>query len=557
MIKYKLFAIASVFALGLTSCGDFGDTNIDPEHLNEGNVPMAMLFTNGQHQSLGTDWDIWRNSCIHASQWIQHMTSIQWWEDYGRYTWSDAYSGAYWDTYSGDRGAMRDITTAYDSWKDADGMALDWNIARVMRVYAFSKMTDLYGDIPYSQAGRPGEYSYPEYDTQESIYKSMLQELDEAQANLNSGVAQMKAHDVYFQGDAASWKRFANSLMLRLAMRLVKVDEATAKSYAAKAVSNGLITSNDQNVKLDHPGGVTTNDSSEPFAKINAHEDKEFFLSKTFVDILKSSSDPRLALIATVCENPDISVQSSDYEYGNSDPAIQHGLPSGGYSNGPSSPYFIGKVDARFDSEKGNIYHDKPGDAGVHFKSRFSVPNRYTYSDPEAPTFIVTNAQTQLLLAEAALRGYISGNAGAFFEAGIRAAMAQFSQFPSKGASTLVDTYLTPAAVDAYVASQTAAFATASAEGKKEMINIQYWINSFGDEYEAFANWRRSGYPTLEASPFCIGTANADGNSQSKGIPSRFRYPTSEDQINTTNYQAAVSRLSGGDRFDSRIWWDK
>ncbi len=152
MKKYKVLAIASVFALGLTSCGDFGDTNIDPEHLNEGNVPVAMLFTNGQHQALGSDWDIWRNSCIHASQWIQHMTSIQWWEDYGRYTWSDASSGAYWDTYSGDRGAMRDITTAYDTWKDQEGMAIDWNIARVMRVYAFSKMTDLYGDIPYSQA---------------------------------------------------------------------------------------------------------------------------------------------------------------------------------------------------------------------------------------------------------------------------------------------------------------------------------------------------------------------------------------------------------------------
>ncbi|MBR0263625.1 MAG: SusD/RagB family nutrient-binding outer membrane lipoprotein [Prevotella sp.] len=557
MKKYKVFAIASVFALGLTSCGDFGDTNIDPEHLNEGNVPVAMLFSNGQHQALGSDWDIWRNSCIHASQWIQHMTSIQWWEDYGRYTWSDAYSGAYWDTYSGDRGAMRDITTAYDKWKEEAGMTIDWNIARVMRVYAFSKMTDLYGDIPYSQAGRPGLYSYPEYDTQESIYKSMLTELDEAQANLGSGTAQMKSHDVYFQGDAASWKRFANSLMLRLAMRLVKVDEGTAKTYAAKALANGLITTTAQNVKLDHPGGVTTNDSAEPFAKINAHEDKEFFMSKTFIDILKESNDPRLALIATVCTNPDISVQSADYEYGNSDPAIQQGLPSGGYSNGPSSPYFIGKVDSRFDASEGNIYHDTPGDAGVHFKSRFSVPNRYTYSDPEAPTFIVTNAQTQLLLAEAALRGYISGDAATYFEAGIRAAMEQFGQFPSKGASTLVDTYLTADAVDAYVAAQKTAFVAADTEAKKEMINTQYWINSFGDEYEAFANWRRSGYPALEASPFCIGTANADGNSQSKGIPRRFRYPTSEDQINTTNYQAAVSRLSGGDRFDSRIWWDK
>lgn len=557
MKKYKVLALASVFTLGLTSCGDFGDTNIDPEHLNEGNVPMAMLFSNGQHQALGSDWDIWRNACIHSAQWIQHLTSIQWWEDYGRYTWSDAYSGAYWDTYSGDRGAMRDLTTAYDAWQGQEGYEIDWNIARVMRVYAFSKMTDLYGDIPYSQAGRPALYSYPEYDTQESIYKSMLAELDEAQANLGSGTAKMKSQDLYFQGDAASWKRFANSLMLRLAMRLVKVDEATAKQYAAKAQANGLITDNAQNVKLDHPGGTTTNDSAEPFAKINAHEDKEFFMSKTFIDVLKESADPRLALIATVCENPDISVQSADYQYGNSDPAIQQGLPSGGYSNGPSSPYFIGQVDDRFDKSEGNIYHDTPGDAGVHFKSRFSVPNRYTYSDPEAPTFIVTNAQTQLLLSEAAVRGYVSGDAAAYFEAALRAAMAQFSQFPSKGASTLVDTYLTDDAVNTYVSNMMTLFNAADNAGKIGMINIQYWINSFGDEYESFANWRRSGWPVLTESPFCSGKPQADGNSASNGIPRRFRYPTSEDQINTANYQAAVSRLSGGDRFDSRVWWDK
>lgn len=568
MKNFKYLAMASVFALGMTSCGDFDDTNIDPEHLNEGNVPIEMLFTNGQHQALGSDWDIWRTGCIYSSQFVQHMVSIQWWEDYGRYVWSDGYSGSYWDTYSSDRGAMRDLTTCYDKWQNVEGMEIDWNIARVMRIYAFSKMTDLYGDIPYSQAGRPAQYSYPVYDTQESIYKSMLAELDEAQANLSSGTATIKNHDVYFQGDAASWKKFANSLMLRLAMRLVKVDEATARQYAAKAMSNGLLTSNDDNVKLEHPGGVTTNDSAEPFAKINAHEDKEFFLSNTLVDYLKATNDPRLSLIGTVCTNPeDYSVQdAANYQYGNSDPAIQKGLPVGGYSNGPSSPYFIGNDYPEFDATEGNMYHKEDGSV-VHFQSVFSVPNRYTYSDPEAPTFIVTYAQTQLLLAEAAVRGYVSGEAATYLENGLRAACAQFSQFPAKGAANLVDTYLTADAVNAFVEGILADFNAASNEGKMEIINTQYWVNSFGDEYEAFSNWRRSGYPQLKASPFCSGqgtytfangkTATADGNSASNGIPRRFRYPTSEDQINTANYKEAVSRMNGGDRFDSRVWWDK
>lgn len=536
MKKFKYLAFASIFALGLVSCGDFDDTNIDPEHLNEGNLPTEYLFTNAQHQALGSDWDMWRTGCIYSAQWIQHLTSIDWWPYYGRYEYSDGYSASFWDTFSGDRGAMRDITTCYDKWQGEEGLEVDWNMARVMRIYAFAKMSDLYGDIPYSQAGRPSQYSYPVYDKQEDIYRSMLAELDEAQANL-SGTAKMGKQDVYFQGDASKWKKFANSLMLRLAMRLVKVDEATAKTYAQKALANGLLESNDDNVKLNHPGGVTTNDSAEPFAKINAHEDKEFFLSKTFVDILKSTNDPRISLLGTVCDDPSISVQSPDFQYGNCDPAIQEGLPSGGYSNSPSSEFFIGQVDTRFNNDE----------FLANYASKFSVPNRYTYSDPEAPTFIITYAQTQLLLAEAAFRGYIDGDAKTYFENGIRAAMAQFSQFPK--ATALVNAYLTATAVNEYVNSELANF-----EGNElDKINTQYWINTFGDPHEAFANWRRSDFPKLTASPYA-------GYKESKStiIPRRFCYPQTESQVNSTNYNEAVNRLgSNGDRFDSRMWWDR
>ena len=304
MKTLKYFALASVFALGLTSCGDFGDLNTDPEHLNEGNVPYAMLFSNAQHQALGSDWDMWRTGCIYSAQWTQQLSSIDWWDWYGRYEYSDGYSASFWDTYSSDRGAMRDVTTCYDKWNGVAGMEVDWNMARVMRIYAFAKMSDLYGDIPYSEAGRPALYSYPKYDSQEDIYKSMLAELDEAQANL-TGTAVMGAQDLYFQGDASQWKKFANSLMLRLAMRLVKVDPTTAKTYAAKAYANGVITSNDDNVLLKHTDGLTTNDSAEPFAKINAHEDREFYLAKTFVDMLKNTNDPRLSLIGTVAPTQD------------------------------------------------------------------------------------------------------------------------------------------------------------------------------------------------------------------------------------------------------------
>ncbi len=563
-MKIYNILLASALTLGVTSCGDFGDLNTNPESINSGNVPYEMLFSNAQHQALGSDWDQWRTGCIYSSQFVQQLVSINWWDSYGRYQWSDGYSASYWDTYSSDRGAMRDVTTVYDKWEGDESLAIDWNMARVMRVYAFSKMTDLYGDIPYSQAGRPSKYSYPVYDTQEEIYKSMLKELDEAQANLGSGTAKMKTADLYFSGDAASWKKFANSLMLRLAMRLVKVDEATAKTYAAKAVANGVMTSNDDNAKLEHSAdALTTNDSCEPFAKIIAHEDREFFISDFFVKLLKNSSDPRLSLIATVApyassgQYTDIQNNTSGTwtanDYGDMSFDAQQGLLQGGYSDGPKSQYFIGKspeaqadpnsIWAKFNDETWRSDYAK----------NFSSPNRCTYADPTTPTFIVTYAQTQFLLAEAAVRGYISGDAKTYYENGVKAAFDQFNQFRNGAAAIKVvtDQYGSlAAAAQAYLAAN-----PYNASKALEQINTQYYINSFGDEYEVFSNWRRSGFPVLTPNA----QAANDGQCATNGgsIPRRFRYPTSESQVNTTNYDAASARMTGGDRMDSRVWWDK
>lgn len=533
-IKYAFAAASLVFAS--TSCSDFGDTNIDPEHMNEGNVPYEMLFTNAQHQVMGSDWDVWRNGCIYSAQWMQHVSSIRNWWNYSLYAYSEGYSSAYWGIYSGDRGALRDVTTVMDLWKDQEGYELDYNMARIVRVYGMHRMTDLYGDIPYSQAGRPNEYSYPVYDAQKDIYMDMLKELDEAQANLKAGgVAKVGKQDVYFQGDAEKWVKFANSLMLRIAMRMSKVEPETAKTWVNKAVSNGLITSNADNVKLDHPAGVTTDDSSEPYAKIYSHESRgEFYVSEYFVNMLKETSDPRLALIATVCENPTISVQdASNYQYGNSDPAIQQGLPSG-YSNDKTNDWFIGKDYPKFNEEG---YLEK-------YISEYSTINRYTYSNPTSPSFIVTYAQTQLLLAEAAVRGWISGDAKTYYETGVRAAMEQFSQFPN--ATALYNQYLTSDAVDAYLANN-------PFDGSLEQINTQYWINCFCDEYETFANWRRSGYPELVPvkNAKTYGLCATDGS-----IPRRFTYPSTESQVNSDNYNSAVSKLEHGDTFMSRVWWD-
>lgn len=542
MKKFLVYmACATAAVMGSTSCSDFGDVNIDPEHLNEGNVPLEMLFTNAQHQALGSDWDVWRNGCIYAAQWMNHVASFNW-QGYAMYQWSDGYSAAYWDgVYSGDRGAIRDVTNVLMQWKEDPAHEIDYQIARIMRVYVMHRMTDLYGDIPYTQAGQPREYSYPVYDRQQDIYMDMLNQLNEAQAALKgAGTAPMSSHDVYYQGNTDKWAKFANSLMLRIAMRMTKVDPATAETWVKTAVNNGLFASNEDNAMLLHTNAVTTNDTSEPYAKIYAHEDRgNFFVNKFFIDMLKETKDPRLSLIATVCEDPRISVQEgSNFQYGNTDPEVQQGFDDG-FDDDKTSDWFIGNQPG-YEAFKDQEYLDS-------YRSKYSTINRYTYSNPTSPTFICTYAQTQLLLAEAALRGWVSGSAQTYYENGVRAAMEQFAQFPN--ATALYNQYLTADAVNQYLAEN-----PFDAAKGYEQINTQYWINCFCDEYETFANWRRSGYPEMDPA---WDPAHPYTNSDTGGtIPRRFRYPSTESSVNMANYNEAVGRLNNGDRFTSRIWWD-
>lgn len=557
MNKYLKYTFAALsFVTVATSCGDFGDTNLDPEHLNEGNVPYSMVFTNAQHQALGSDWDVWRNGVIYASQWNQHIACGGWYWDYGVNSFSDGYSSALWDgIYSGGRGAVRDVTTVMDLWKKQAGMEQNYNIARIMRVYTMHRLTDLYGDIPYSEAGRPLLHSYPKYDSQESIYMDMLKELDEAQANLTTGKAPVGSQDIYYGGDVAKWKKFANSMMLRLAMRLSKVAPDIAKTWVAKAVANGPIIAAEDNCYLLHSGGSVNDDSSEPYAKIFTQSDPgTAFINKTFYNVLSSTNDPRIPLIMCVVpDNPTAGFTNKAYSYGSSDPTKQKGLP-GCYSMGPTSDYFIGKYFDEFYYEQkivgkdtielGNKELYKEAMPG-YYKKIYSQPNRYTYADPEGPTFLATAAQTYLLMAEAAKRGWITGSAKTYYEQGVTAAMKQFAQFPN--GNKLYSQYMSDAVIATYLTNNPYDDSKAF-----EQINTQYWITCFCDEYETFSNWRRSGFPTLTYPDLYLKPLEGVNHNLSR----RFTYPINESQINSAHYKEAVDKLTKGDTFESRVWWD-
>jgi len=520
MKKVIIYMVTALCLLtGMAGCSDFSDTNIDPERLTEDKLNYNLMFTSVQVYVYGTDWEVWRNSMIYISTMLQHTASTESYWNGDKYTYSSGYNSAYWDRILPN--GIRNSIDVINKWKDDDAYYAEVQMMRIMKVILFHRLTDQYGDVPYSEAGLGyiSGVGYPKYDDQQSIYQDMLKELKEAAEALSTvSGSQIASADLMYKGDVVKWRKFAYSLMLRLGMRLSKVDPSAAQTWVNTAVSGGIFESNEDNGIIEHPDGVETDNSIDGFAKIIAHEDPNAYrLSESFVNLLKNSNDPRLPFIATVCENPSLKIGSGSWQIGDSTFSKQLGMPNGYDTN----------------NEATDISH-APNWTGN--KNDYSVISRYTFSRRDAPTFVLTHAENQLLLAEAAHRGWISGSAKDYYNAGVTAGMEQFSQFGITGiSSSRIDQYL-----------QENPFEETKA---LEQINVQYYIVTFSDEYETFANWRRSGYPVLK-------TVNYYNNVTNGTIPRRFTYPNAESSVNQTNYLNAVGKLKNGDTMTSRVWWD-
>jgi hypothetical protein len=285
------------------------------------------------------------------------------------------------------------------------------------------------------------------------------------------------------------------------------------------------MTSNDDNAIVLHyavnDAQVSNNGSGW---ELITEEAGQFKMSKTFIDFFKSHNDPRLHFYATVSTNPGALWGTPNFNFGDTTSSKQIGMPNGYDNNGGLVPI--------------NTAPNYPDTV-----TKYSIVNRFTFARADAPTFVLTSAETQLLLAEAAQRGWITGDAADIYRTGVRLA---FSQLIQTGANWTEGQALAQA--DNYLAANPYLAATGI-----QQINEQYWVTVFMDEYEAFANWRRSGFPVLTP----VNYPNPSINKTGGVIPRRLTYPLEEASTNTQNYNEAVSRLSDGNKMTSRMWWDK
>lgn len=368
--------------------------------------------------------------------------------------------------------------------------------ARILKAFLMLHITDRWGDVPYSEAFQGPKNNKPKFDSQRSIYNDLLKELKEAVAQISAGLP----NDPLFDGNFNKWKSWGNSLRAIVALRMSKTEDAAiAKTAFAEAVAGGLMTANTDNAIFKY---LSNSNFENPFYTNYTRQGRyDYGTCATVVDKLKSINDPRLPIFARTAIN------TGEYK----------GLPYG--------------EDAYYDL------------------TDFSLLGRAIYAQ-NAPLQLTTYAQMCFTMAEAALRGWIAGGdatVASWYEKGINASMDQWSAVSTNPLVSITaeqkNNYRVQTAIDIPAVN------TLSFDEKLNRIQTQKWINFYmNNSYEAWAEWRRTGYPVLLPA---IDPMNAGGQ-----IPRRQCYPTTEKDLNSAHYSEVVTR-QGSDELSTRMWWDR
>ena len=436
---------------------------------------------------------------------------------------------------------------------------------RIHRVYLMSILTDTYGDIPCSEAGLGfiEGISNPKYDKQEDIYNWFFAELKDCVSQLGTGSDRISGDVTSLNGDTDLWKKYANSLILRFAMRISDVNPALAQQEfeGVLASESGYIGNSNENAYVKY--------LDAPFTLYDGSRDLDFranalsailygqdptsptFVCSTLYNMLKDNNDPRLLKICRNYINTTRSETKPEGCFDVTDDMIawENAGGTGVQANDPGAAWWDQWPTVPATSEIPtlqqlvNNYPDKGYDQS-NYPARMTRPFlALAFEQPNCPGILITSAEVEFLLAEAATKGWaVQGDAESHYEAGIRAAMQLLNDcYDIVGKISETD-------INDYIA------ANPLGDNPKEQINKEAYILHLTNPAEAWANLRRSDYPVLQdRAKFgnftytCVDGFNT---------PVRLKYPNLEAKYNSVNYKVAIERLGGTDDWHKRMWWD-
>lgn len=404
----------------------------------------------------------------------------------------------------------------------ADPASAEAALANVVWVLAFHRVTDYWGPIPYFKAGEPGN-SVP-YDPQDKIYDDFFKRLANAVNVLKTktGETPFGSADIIYGGNVNKWIKFANTLRLRLAMRISKVDPARAKTEAEAAVASGVLTTSP-----DEDAYLTRSDAGSDWNGLSVMSDwNEFRMSATMESVLKGYSDPRMPIYFLPAK------KTGTYE------GLRNGLTSTQQTEDINKPDANSHVGARWASKD------------------FGGTDKYQTT----PQNVMAVAEAYFLRAEGAVLGWaMGGTAKELYEKGIENSMKQWGITDPAAISAYTNSSSTPIAPQDYLNSPPAANIPVKFSSdpvvQKQQIFLQKWLAIFPDGAEAWADYRRSHvlplYPVANSD-------NPDITNTTTQYIRRIPFLLSEKQTNGSEVDNAVKLLSKPeDKVTTPLWWDK
>ncbi|GMQ35474.1 MAG: SusD/RagB family nutrient-binding outer membrane lipoprotein [Cytophagales bacterium] len=510
--KKHLAGLSLVLVLGISSCDqDFEEINMNPNSPERVSSDLLIpnILRSTTNEIAGRAWG-------YGNVVMQQTAKIQFTNE-DRYNW-----GPQGNPYNSFYNSLRDLNNVIL----ISGEANQQNyvaIAKIIRANLFSFMTDAYGDLPYSEAIQAkSDVNYPKFDEQQEIYAGILKELEEAN-NLIGTTSEQVNGDILYNGNLNKWKKFANSLRLRILMRLSDRQDPSAVMQAilSNPSQSPIFESESDQAALQYLQDVP---NQHPLYTTRSGSFDEYRLSEKMENVLKDLNDPRIYAYAQPTTNSGAGIIGNFEDY--------QGVPNG-----------LGDEEALQYSPSGD-----PAQGGSNFISRvgllWSCSACTSLANPiGAQAMLMSYAELQFILAEARERGFIStGTAEEYYQNGINASVDYF-----RGRYQLINLpqIAEKLVLDSSYFQQEGVAYTGTREEKLSKIGTQKWLALFFSGMEGWYDWRRTGYPEIIPGPAAF----------INSVPVRYMYPSSVQALNGDQYKAAIAR-QGEDEITTRVWWD-
>lgn len=556
MKNYKSYftLILAAFTIFFTACSDEYMENMNTDPSKASTIDPNAQLTTAQLQTYGDLGmvEIYRNYLYAFNQQLMGCWNTT---NYGgRHTVDNNEMGRIWTTFY--TTAIKNLTDAqYRTADNAEKVNIN-SAVRIYRVYLMSVITDIHGDVPYSEAGKGflEEKFNPRYDTQEEIYNDFFTELKTAGNNMDASKDKITG-DVIFNGDVSKWKKLANSLRMRFAMRISNVapQKAQEEFEAALQDEGGIFQSNDDNALIQYMEKsfsfgqeAYTDYRGNALSQLlfgNDPANNPSYLCSTLFNQLYNTGDPRTFMIGRCYYDGLMSSTSPDNRIDLTNEMLEKGIAfqpcePGSFSYDPWPSGYDSDILKELAETNPSI------STTVARETEPKLANNFLKSTN--PGVVMTYAEVEFLLAEASLKGWNTGSKSIdeLYRTGVRAAIDFLTE--SYGCDQVSDETF-----EEYINQNGIGHTD---EQKKEAINTQAWILHFTNPAECWANIRRSGYPKLKSpAEYGFGQYLTGGTE----IPVRLCYPVLESSYNKVSYEEALNRMGGTDNWYTPVWWDK